>query len=110
MSARRRAQQPPMSMLFPLILLGVVGAGVGVYYGYPALVAIPVAVALAGWTEPHPIFTGPKDPQYGNPTPSGPMELAARTRFAVLSELKWRLLLPNAHWLPGRSEERRAGE
>src|SRR5699024_3756064 len=71
-----------------------------VYYGYPGIAAVLLAVVIAGWMEPRPLFTGPKD-SYGAPTPNGPKELSDKTRYQVLSELKWRLIIPSGGWLPG---------
>ena len=98
--AARRAQQQPASMFAPLLLVGIAGMGVAVYYGYPGIAAVLLAVVIAGWMEPRPLFTGPKD-SYGAPTPNGPKELSDKTRYQVLSELKWRLIFPSGGWLPG---------
>src|SRR5690625_4007064 len=64
------------------------------------MAALWLAVVAAGWAEPTPVFTGPKD-TYGAPTPQGAREHKNKARYLLLSQLKWRMLLPSGDWLPG---------
>lgn len=96
----RAAQQPATSMAWLIIALGVAGIGGAFYYGYPGMGAMWLAVVAAGWAEPRPVFTGPKD-SYGAPAPQGPKERSAKNRYLLLNDLRWRMLVPNGDWMPG---------
>lgn len=96
----RANAQPPSSVTWLIIAAGVAGAGLATYYGYPGLVAIWLGLVAAGWSEPRPVFTGPKD-LLGAPTPLGVKETRSQVRYRALTDLRWRLIVPNGDWFPG---------
>lgn len=98
--ARAAQQAPPISVGWLIVTLGVAGVPVATYYGYPGMAALWLGIVLAGWAEPRPVFTGPKD-RSGAPTPAGPREEKAKRRYFLYSDLRWRMLCPNLDWLPG---------
>ncbi|MFC8797284.1 FtsK/SpoIIIE domain-containing protein [Promicromonospora sp. NPDC057138] len=68
--------------------------------GYPATPAVWLGLLVAGWTAMPPRLSGRKNAD-GRLTPLGPTERKAMLSYRQVSELRWRLLLPNPDWLPG---------
>lgn len=84
----------------PVVLAGLVGAGVAGWFGYPAVPAIWVGLVVAAWMEPVAELTGPKD-SYGYPTAANPGEAARKRQERFWRDLRLRLMVPNGDWMPG---------
>lgn len=95
-----RAQQQQQSIAPIVVAVSVAAAGGACWYGFPGFAAIWLGVIVAAWMEPPPLLTGKKD-TFGYPTPNGPGEQTKLRRFQMWAELKWKLLVPSADWLPG---------
>src|SRR5664279_5781952 len=96
----RLRQQPP-SRAIPIILAGVVVAAAAGVAHWPPGPILWAGLLIAAWTEPPAILTGKKD-RAGIPTAPAPGEVRALRRQRLWRSLRWRLLLPNPDWLPGR--------
>lgn len=99
--ATRRAQSGP-AQSYATVITGasVIGAVAATWFGYPGAVVVWAALAVAGWLEQAPPFTGKKD-QRGFPTPAHPGEQKAMNTYRFWADLRWRLLCPTLDWLPG---------
>lgn len=98
--AARRNQAPakPQPGLYLLVALGA--AGYGIYAGYPGLAALWAGLIACAWTYPPAVFSGKKDSR-GYPTAASPGETASMNKYRFWEDLKFKLVLPNADWLPG---------
>lgn len=98
MAARAQAPQKPVTL--PLIALTIAAAGAAIWYGYPGLALVWAGLIAAGITYPPAQFTGKKDKR-GYATPADPSEMPAMNRYRFWEDVKYKLMLPNADWLPG---------
>ncbi|MCW2135011.1 FtsK/SpoIIIE domain-containing protein [Arthrobacter sp. VKM Ac-2550] len=98
MAARAQAPQKPVTL--PLIALTIAAAGAAIWYGYPGLALVWAGLTAAGITYPPAQFTGKKDKR-GYATPADASELPAMNRYRFWEDVKYKLMLPNADWLPG---------
>lgn len=83
-----------------LLPLAAVGAIAATWYQLPGVVIAWLVVLVTAWTEPPVELTGKKD-AYGYPTPANPEQEAKLASLRAWKAMRWRLLAPGAHWLPG---------
>jgi len=98
--AARTAQQPP-DLTGLVAGLGAAGAVAATVFGYPGAPVLWVALIVAAFMARPPMFTGKKD-RNGRPTPAHPGESKQMLAYRTWSEGRWRLMVPNADWLPGK--------
>lgn len=84
-------------LLLPLAAVGGIAA---TWYQLPGAVIAWLVVLVTAWTEPPVELTGKKD-AYGYPTPANPEQEAKLASLRAWKAMRWRLLAPGAHWLPG---------
>lgn len=75
-------------------------AGVAIWFGQPGLVLVWVALLSIAFLHPAPELTGKKD-SHGRPTPGNLAESRRLADHHAMTGLRWRLLAPGGHWLPG---------
>jgi hypothetical protein len=96
-----RKASGPQPDLTPVVLLAGAGAvGVAAYFGAAPVVVAWAAVLTAASMAVPPALTGKKD-GYGFPQSANPYEKRKHATFRAWQELRWRLVLPGADWLPG---------
>ncbi|WP_251153652.1 hypothetical protein [Cellulosimicrobium sp. Marseille-Q4280] len=84
-----------------ILTAGIVLAIVALVLGLPgALLAVAGAFTAAFFTPPV-MFTGKKD-RAGRPTAAHQGESDSARRYRRMRDLRWRVLTPNADWLPGK--------
>jgi hypothetical protein len=97
----RPASSRPAPPVAPFVaiagLAGACGAG---WFGYPALPVIWAGLVVGAWVEQPGALTGKKDAA-GNATPAGPGEQRRLRYYRLWRDLRIRLVVPNADWLPG---------
>ena len=98
--AGRRASGPPSDLTPVLLLAGAAATGAAAYFGVAPVVVAWAAVLTAAWAAVPPVLTGKKD-SYGYPQPANPAEKRKSATFRFWRELRWRLVIPGADWLPG---------
>lgn len=99
MVSRTARPQPDLSRL--ILWAGLVLAIVAIALGLPgALLAVAGAFTAAFFTPPV-MFTGSKD-RAGRPTAAHQGESDSARRYRRMRDLRWRVLTPNADWLPGK--------
>jgi hypothetical protein len=97
-TAKRRSQ--PQDIFLPIVLIGVVGAGVAFWYGFPGLPVIWAAGLTAAWTKQPPVLTGKKDAD-GYPAPANAAEERNLAIHRVVKGLQTSLILPLSDLMPG---------
>jgi hypothetical protein len=99
MVSRTARPQPDLSRL--ILWSGLVLAIVALVLGLPgALLAVAGAFTAAFFTPPA-MFTGKKD-RAGRPTAAHQGEADSARRYRRMRDLRWRVVTPNADWLPGK--------
>lgn len=97
--ATRKAPEP--KDLTNLIVAGsILIAIVATLLRAPGIAVVWLGIVIAGWMIPRPVFTGKKN-AYGQATPAHPGEQAAQLRYRLWNDLRWRIIVPQAGWLPG---------
>lgn len=102
--ATRRAANGPADPATPMLVMagGAVATVAAVWPGYLPFGAVGLAaVMIAAVMAPGPVLTGKKDSS-GRPTAASAAEEAQVRQFGVWQTLRGSLLLPGAHWLPGK--------
>ncbi len=99
MATQRRRSQP-QDIFLPIVLIGVVGAGVAFWYGFPGIPVIWAAGLVAAWTKQPPVLTGKKDAD-GYPAPANAAEERNLAVHRVVKGLQTTLILPIADLMPG---------
>lgn len=102
MAAARTKNAPDRSpSVTPLIVSAALVLGaLALYFKMPGVTVAWLLITLAAWCAPAVSFTGKRD-STGRETPAHDGERAAMNRFLFWRDLRWRLLVPNADWLPG---------
>lgn len=98
--AARRAQGPGKPVTGMVMLVATAAAGYAIYQGFPGIAALWAGLVVSAWMYPPAAFTGKKDSR-GYATPGDPGEQQAMNQYRLWSDLKFKLILPNADWLPG---------
>jgi hypothetical protein len=98
--APRRQSAPARSLSGYIIPVAIAGAGAAAYYGYPAVAALWLGLFLISWTEPPAVLSG-KSKTSAYPVAANEGEAAAYKRYRFWNDMKFKLFLPNADWLPG---------
>lgn len=99
-NTRRTNNAPPTSMAPVIIPLSIVAGLVACYFGQPGTVLVWLGLLLAAFLHPPVELTGKKD-DYGRPTPGNLTEKQKLAEKQAVAGLRFRLLLPGSHWLPG---------
>ena len=97
-TARRAtgAQLPPLAPYVTAV--SVATAVAAAYFQLPAFAVLLAGLILATLFSYAPAFTGPVES--GRPSPANQAEAHGMQAHRVWSDLRWRLLVPNADWLP----------
>ncbi|NKY05849.1 hypothetical protein HF998_02455, partial [Cellulomonas hominis] len=99
MVSRTAAAQPDLSRL--ILWAGRVLAVVALALGLPGGVLLVASMFAAAFCCPAVVFTGKKD-RAGRPTPAHQGESDAVRWHRRMKDMRWRVLTPNADWLPGK--------
>lgn len=97
----RRPQAPPRTNLAPLgVVIAVVGAVAVSFLRLPGFVLLWLGMWMAALLAAEPsLLTGKKDAA-GKSTAGNVDEEQKQNRFQMWKALRWRLIVPNADWLP----------
>lgn len=106
MPPRSRAAAGPPPNISPIIVgVGFIGMIAAFYFEFPGVGVLLLSLMFAGWASVPPLFNGKKDAQ-GRPTAADDGEKHSMNVYRMWSDLKWRLLIPNADWMPGMLAQR----
>ncbi|GAB3176007.1 hypothetical protein GCM10027059_50210 [Myceligenerans halotolerans] len=85
----------------PVLTIAVVLAVVAHLQGFPGIPLVWLGLLVASWSAIPPQLTGRKSAASGR-APEGIHETKELLRYRRLSDLRWRLVVPNTDWMPGR--------
>lgn len=98
MAAKKTQPAPDLTVL--LLIAGVVGMCIGVWYGLPGVALLLLAMVAGAFSRPYPELTG-KDPRTKQPSPMGSGEASKLRKYRFSERLKYRLLVPGELLTPG---------
>ncbi len=91
----------PQDITAFIIIGGVIAGVIAMWFGYPMVPVLWLALVIAVWMMQSPILTGKKD-SYGYPAPANSAEERKLSRYSAGTSLRTSLFFPASDILPGR--------